>query len=158
MQSTTGLLTTVAYKIDNSATVYSLEGSVSYCGSVIQWLRDNLEILTSSSESADIAAKVEDSGGVYCENLSSNQYFIKILMFLLFYFFLLYSSYLIFLLHLSVVPAFAGLGAPYWDESARGLILRLTAFNTKHHIVRAALEAAGQFFPSPSPILVLRLN
>ena len=43
----------------------------------------------------------------------------------------------------TVVPAFAGLGAPHWDEKARGLIIGLTAFHTKHHIVRASLEAAA---------------
>ena len=41
------------------------------------------------------------------------------------------------------VPAFSGLFAPYWRDDARGAIVGMTAFNNKHHIVRAALEAAA---------------
>ena len=84
-----------------------MEGSVKYCGSVVQWLRDNIELLSDASESEAIARQVSDNGGVY------------------------------------FVPAFAGLGAPDWDDTARGTIIGLTAFNTKAHIVRAALEAAA---------------
>jgi glycerol kinase len=102
-----GLLTTVAYKIKDEAVVYALEGTVQYCGSLIQWLRDNMNVLKTNGESETLARQVDDNGGVY------------------------------------FVPAFAGLGAPYWDESARGMIIGLTAFNNKSHVVRAALEASA---------------
>jgi len=127
MPSKRGLLTTVAYQLsehppasgdaDSAArnvnasvaapTVYALEGSVAYSGSVIQWLRDNLQIIPSAKETELIAKSVPDNGGVY------------------------------------FVPAFAGLFAPYWRGDARGAIVGLTAFNTKAHIVRAALEASA---------------
>lgn len=104
--STHGMLTTVAYKIGDEKCVYALEGTVMYCGSLIQWLRDNLQFIKSNAESEQVALSVEDNGGV------------------------------------SFVPAFAGLGAPHWDLTARGMIMGLTGYNTKAHIVRAALEAA----------------
>ena len=107
VSSKQGLLTTVAYKIKDEAVVYALEGTVQYCGSLIQWLRDNMNVLKTNSESETLARQVDDNGGVY------------------------------------FVPAFAGLGAPYWDESARGMIIGLTAFNNKSHVVRAALEASA---------------
>lgn len=107
VQSSYGLLTTVAFQIAGNKPFFALEGSVKYCGSVVQWLRDNIELLSHASESEAIARQVSDNGGVY------------------------------------FVPAFAGLGAPDWDDTARGTIIGLTAFNTKAHIVRAALEAAA---------------
>ena len=63
--STRGLLTTVAFKLGNHQPVYALEGSVAYCGSLIQWLRDNLGIITSTAESEALAAQVNDSGGIF---------------------------------------------------------------------------------------------
>ena len=106
--STSGLLTTVGYKLGkNAPCVYALEGSVAYCGSLIQWLRDNLDVISDASKSEVLARSVEDNGGVY------------------------------------FVPAFSGLFAPYWRSDARGIIAGLTAFNTKAHITRAALEAAA---------------
>ena len=104
--SKTGLLTTIAYKNGaDSSPVYALEGSVAYCGSLIQWLRDNLQIISTIPEVEKLAREVEDSGGMY------------------------------------FVPAFAGLHAPYWDQTARGCMVGMTAFNTKQHVARAALEA-----------------
>lgn len=106
--SSSGLLTTVGYKLGKDAPcVYALEGSVAYCGSLIQWLRDNLEIISDAAKSEVLARSVEDNGGVY------------------------------------FVPAFSGLFAPYWRSDARGVIAGLTAFNTKAHVTRAALEAAA---------------
>lgn len=99
-----GLITTVAWRIGEKVT-YALEGSVFCAGSVIQWLRDSLGIITSSAESEFLAKSVEDNGGVY------------------------------------IVPAFTGLGAPYWDSEARGLICGLTRGSTRAHICRAALES-----------------
>lgn len=97
------LITTVGWKI-NGQTEYALEGSVFIGGAVVQWLRDGLGIIKSSSEIEALAASVPDCGGVY------------------------------------FVPAFAGLGAPHWDQYARGSITGLTRGTTKGHIARAALE------------------
>jgi len=97
------LLTTVAWQ-RNGKTDYALEGSIFIGGAVVQWLRDGLGIIKSSSEVEELAASVEDCGGVY------------------------------------LVPAFAGLGAPHWDQYARGTITGLTRGTTRAHIARAALE------------------
>ena len=83
---------------------YVLEGSVFVGGAVVQWLRDEMRIISSSDDSETQALKVKDSGGVY------------------------------------VVPAFTGLGAPYWDPSARGTVTGITRGTSREHIVRAALE------------------
>jgi len=107
-QSKKGLLTTVAYKNGPDAPpVYALEGSVASCGSLIQWLRDKLQIISSVEESETLARQAKDNGGMY------------------------------------FVPAFAGLHAPYWDATARGCMVGMTAFNEKMHVTRAALEAAA---------------
>ena len=98
------LLTTVAWRIKGK-TSYALEGSVFVGGAVIQWLRDELKILSNAAESEAIARSVPDTGGVV------------------------------------IVPAFVGLGAPWWDSEARGLILGLGRGSGRAHIVRAALES-----------------
>ncbi len=104
-QSQSGLLTTIAATLKDEPICYALEGSVFVGGAVIQWLRDELCLISNSAESEDCANAVEDSAGVY------------------------------------IVPAFAGLGAPYWDMYARGTITGLTRGSNKNHIVRAALES-----------------
>ena len=101
--SKNNLLTTVAWKI-GGRTEYALEGSIFIAGAVVQWLRDGLEVIRSSSEVEALAASVPDAGGVY------------------------------------LVPAFAGLGAPHWDQYARGTIVGLTRGSTKAHLARAALD------------------
>jgi glycerol kinase len=60
-----GLLTTVCYRLDGAPAVYALEGSIAVTGSLVQWLRDNLGILSSASEVEALAASVEDNGGAY---------------------------------------------------------------------------------------------
>ena len=106
--SKNGLLTTVGYKLGPDAkAVYALEGAVAYCGSVVQWLRDNLAVISSAPESESLATSVPDNGGMY------------------------------------FVPAFAGLFCPHWKSDARGTVCGMTAFNTKAHLCRAALEAAA---------------
>ena len=65
VQSTNGLLTTVAYKLGDAPAVYALEGSVAIAGALIQWLRDNLELIEHASEVEAIAASVPDNGGAY---------------------------------------------------------------------------------------------
>jgi glycerol kinase len=63
--SRNGLLTTVCYKIGDQPAVYALEGSVAVTGSLIQWLRDNLGIISSAPEVEELAKTVEDNGGAY---------------------------------------------------------------------------------------------
>jgi len=103
--SKNGLITTIAATTKGEEICYALEGSVFVGGAVIQWLRDELGLITTAAESEDCANAVEDNGGVY------------------------------------IVPAFAGLGAPYWDMYARGTICGLTRGSNKNHLVRAALES-----------------
>jgi len=98
------LLTTVAWKIGD-ITHYALEGSVFIAGAVVQWLRDELRIIRSSSEIETIAKEVTDTDGVY------------------------------------IVPAFAGLGAPYWNQHARGTITGISRGTSRAHVARAALES-----------------
>lgn len=63
--SKNGMITTLAYQIGSEPPVYALEGSIAVTGSLIQWLRDNLGIISSSSDVEALAASVEDSGGMY---------------------------------------------------------------------------------------------
>ncbi len=102
--SQNNLLTTIAWR-RNNITHYALEGSIFIAGAVVQWLRDGLGIIRSSSDVEKLATTVDDNGGVY------------------------------------FVPAFAGLGAPHWDQFARGTIVGLTRGSTSGHIARAALES-----------------
>ncbi len=98
------LLTTVANRLDGQVT-YGLEGSVFVAGSAVQWLRDELGLIASASETEAIAREtgvVED---------------------------------------VVVVPAFAGLGAPYWDPHARGAVLGLTRGSGRNEVVTATLQA-----------------
>ncbi len=101
--SRNNLLTTVAWKIGDTVN-YALEGSIFVGGSVVQWLRDGLGLIRSSSDVEALAASVPDNGGVY------------------------------------FVPALTGMGAPYWDQYAHGVICGLTRGATAGHIARAALE------------------
>lgn len=103
IKSSHNLLTTIAWKIGDTVN-YALEGSIFVGGSVVQWLRDGLGIIKSSSEIESLAMTVPDNGGVY------------------------------------FVPALTGLGAPYWDQYAKGTICGLTRGTTAAHIARAALE------------------
>ena len=65
VNSTNGLLTTMAYKLGDAKPVYALEGSIAVAGSLVQWLRDNIGMISSAPEIEELAAKVEDNGGVY---------------------------------------------------------------------------------------------
>jgi glycerol kinase len=104
VRSRAGLLTTVACGPAGEAT-YALEGSVFIAGAVIQWLRDELKLISSAAESEAVARSVPDTAGVH------------------------------------LVPAFTGLGAPWWDAAARGTITGLTRGAGRAHLVRAALES-----------------
>ena len=103
IMSSNNLLTTIAWKIGDKVN-YALEGSIFVAGSVVQWLRDGLGIIRSSSEIEALACSVEDNGGVY------------------------------------FVPALTGLGAPHWDQYAKGCIYGISRGTTAAHIARAALE------------------
>ena len=65
VSSKNGLLTTVCYKIGDAPAVYALEGSIAVTGSLVQWLRDNLNIIDSAPEIETLAKTVDDNGGVY---------------------------------------------------------------------------------------------
>ncbi|MBR3020636.1 MAG: glycerol kinase GlpK [Clostridia bacterium] len=99
-----GLLTTMAWRLNGKPT-YAFEGSVFMGGATIQWLRDEMHLISSAAESEPVAASVSDTGGVY------------------------------------LVPAFTGLGAPYWNMYTRGTLVGMTRGTGRAHIVRAALES-----------------
>ena len=102
--SQNGLLTTIAASAGGSVQ-YALEGSVFVGGALIQWLRDEMRLITDAADTEYFARKAGTNNGVY------------------------------------IVPAFTGLGAPYWDMYARGSIFGLTRGANRNHIIRAALEA-----------------
>lgn len=99
-----GVLTTLAAGAAGEA-VYALEGSVFVAGAAVQWLRDELGLIGDARETAELAASLDDNGGVY------------------------------------LVPAFTGLGAPWWDPDARGVLCGLTRGSGRAHLARAALES-----------------
>lgn len=103
--SKSGLVTTIAWGLEENKVNYALEGSIFVAGSSVQWLRDQLRIVDRAQDTEYMATRVPDTGGVY------------------------------------VVPAFTGLGAPYWDPYARGVICGITRGTTKYHIIRATLES-----------------
>ena len=104
VRSENGLVTTIAASADGSVQ-YALEGSIFIAGAAVQWLRDELGVLTSAKESQQYAEKVPDTAGGY------------------------------------VVPAFTGLGAPYWNQRARGCVVGITRGFSRAHLVRATLES-----------------
>src|SRR5450755_251446 len=65
VQSKSGLLTTVCYKIGDRKAVYALEGSIAITGALVQWLRDNLKMIEAAPHVEELAASVEDNGGLY---------------------------------------------------------------------------------------------
>ena len=102
--SRNGLVTTIAWGLDGKVN-YALEGSIFVGGAAIQWLRDEMRLIDSATDSEYMAGKVPDTNGCY------------------------------------VVPAFTGLGAPHWDQYARGTIVGITRGVNKYHIIRATLES-----------------
>ncbi|MGB9669245.1 MAG: glycerol kinase GlpK, partial [Anaerolineales bacterium] len=65
IHSQKGLLTTLGYQLSNQAPVYALEGSIAIGGALVQWLRDNLGLISKSSEIETLARMVQDNGGIY---------------------------------------------------------------------------------------------
>ncbi len=106
LKSDNQLLTTVAMRIDGVVT-FGLEGSVFVAGSAMQWLRDEMKIIESASETESIARRTGIVQDVH------------------------------------VVPAFVGLGAPFWDPDARGAILGLTRGSGREQIVTATLQSVA---------------
>lgn len=104
VESKHGLITTIAAGSDDQLH-YALEGSVFTGGAIVQWLRDELRLIRSSSQSEDYARMVNDTNGVY------------------------------------IVPAFSGMGAPYWNPYARGCVVGLSRGANKEHFIRASLES-----------------
>jgi len=104
VESNNGLLTTIAWGLDGKVE-YALEGSIFIAGAAVQWLRDEMKMVTDAADTEYFASKVKDTNGVY------------------------------------IVPAFAGLGAPYWDMYARGTMVGLTRGANKNHVIRATLES-----------------
>ncbi len=104
VESKNGLITTIAASCGDKVE-YALEGSIFIAGAAIQWLRDELNVLATASESESFAKSVQDTAGAY------------------------------------VVPAFTGLGAPYWNQRARGVITGITRGFSRAHLIRATLES-----------------
>ena len=104
VKSNNGLVSTIAVGYEDHVE-YALEGSIFVAGAAIQWLRDELNIISNAGESQAFAESVPDSNGGY------------------------------------VVPAFTGLGAPYWSQRARGAIVGLTRGFSRSHLIRATLES-----------------
>ena len=104
VKSKNGLVTTIAASADGTVQ-YALEGSIFIAGAAIQWLRDELGVISTAAESLSYAKRVPDTAGGY------------------------------------VVPAFTGLGAPYWNQRARGVVVGLTRGFSRAHLVRATLES-----------------
>ena len=104
VESKNGLVTSIAVGFEDHVE-YALEGSVFIAGAAIQWLRDELSVISTAAESSQYAERVPDSAGGY------------------------------------VVPAFTGLGAPYWNQRARGAIVGLTRGFNRAHLIRATLES-----------------
>ena len=104
VESKNGLVSTIGIAADGKIS-YALEGSIFAAGSTMNWLRNNMGIISSVSESAQLATSINDNEGCY------------------------------------FVPAFAGLGAPWWDPHARGIVCGLTGASSRATIVRAACES-----------------
>lgn len=104
VKSKRGLLTTIAWGLDGKVN-YALEGSVFIAGAAIQWLRDEMGLISTAAECEKYAKMTDDTAGCY------------------------------------VVPAFSGLGTPYWDRHALGAIVGLSRGVNRNHIIRATVES-----------------
>jgi len=102
--SDNNLLTTIAYSI-NGKVKYALEGSVFVAGAALQWLRDDMRMINTTTETSEVAKDSNSQNEIY------------------------------------IVPAFAGLGAPYWDNKAHGTIFGITRGTTDKDLIKATLQA-----------------
>jgi glycerol kinase len=126
-----GMLTSVAWELGGGDVAYALEGAIFVTGAAVQWLRDELGLVSSASEIEPLAASVADANGAV------------------------------------LVPAFTGLGSPYWDARARGALVGLTKGTTRAHLARAAVESmvlqtrdvvAAMVAASGRPVVELRVD
>ncbi len=99
-----GAVTALAWVRQGQPT-YAFEGIINFSAATIEWLKNQLGLVASAAEAAQLARQAKDNGGVY------------------------------------LVPAFAGLSAPYWNPEARAAIVGMTAFTGKRHLARAAEES-----------------
>jgi len=99
-----GLVTSIGYGLDGKVD-YVFEGNIHCTGDTINWLKNELQLINSASETEGLANSVDSTIGTY------------------------------------LVPAFVGLGAPYWDNSARASLTGMSRDTTRAHVVRAALES-----------------
>jgi len=129
--TTEGMLSTVAWTLNDGTRAYALEGAIFVTGAAIQWLRDGLGLIESAAEIGPLAASVNDTNGVF------------------------------------VVPAFTGLGSPWWDPYARGTVVGISRGVTRAHLARAVVEAmayqtrdvvAAMSAASGTPITALRVD
>ncbi len=104
IMSELGLVTSLAWGLDGKAS-YVLEGNINYTGAVITWLKDDLQIIDSPSESEALASAANQKDTAY------------------------------------LVPAFSGLGAPYWKTDARAVLCQMGRTTGKKEVVKAALES-----------------
>lgn len=104
IRSEYGLVTSLAWSMSGKAN-YVLEGNINYTGAAITWLKDDLQLISSPSETEALARQA---------NPQDRSYF---------------------------VPAFTGLGAPYWESGATGLYTGITRVTGKNEMVRAVLDA-----------------
>lgn len=102
--SSNGLVTSLAWGV-NGRPEYVLEGNLNYTGAVISWLKDDVKLIGSASETEELAKEANKDDGLY------------------------------------LVPAFTGLGAPYWDSSARAAVIGMDRTTGKAELTRAALES-----------------
>ena len=101
-----GVVTSLAWSMNGEVT-YVLEGNLNYTGAVVTWLKDDLEMVNTPSETECLAVEAYKEDSVY------------------------------------LVPAFSGLGAPYWDSDARASIVGMTRTTGKREFVRAAIECSA---------------
>lgn len=104
--SNNNMLTTIAYQLNGKPT-YALEGSIFIAGAVVQWLRDELQMIKSASDTQSLAGQADPNQNVV------------------------------------LVPAFVGLGAPYWNPECRGAMFGLTRGSGPAEFAKAALESVG---------------
>ena len=97
------VVTSLAWHMDGKAT-YVLEGNINYTGAVITWLKDDLKLIASASETEGLARQANEDDTTY------------------------------------LVPAFTGIGAPYWDSEARAAIVGITRKTRTPELVKAGLE------------------
>ncbi|MBQ6491848.1 MAG: glycerol kinase, partial [Atopobiaceae bacterium] len=102
-----GTTTSVGWRMGDGEVTYVWEGTANYTGAAVAWLVNDLELIPTAAASQEVAAQVDDAGGVF------------------------------------MVPAFSGLGAPYYDDSCRACILGMRTGTKRAHVVRAALDCIG---------------